>query len=181
MELPELIELFRGPLIGLIASWGVPWTDATEIAQDSFAEAWLCRESCWGDWSDSELFGRFLRGIAKNRFRNWRRSKIRRLQLHRLAETSELELAGQSRDIKADPRMDALRLAIDRLPIRYRQVILMHYLDDSSVREVAALLSVSIKTVEGRLYQARRSLKRQLSDAGFSIADMKGMLLCLLS
>ena len=78
MDLTQLIELYRGPLIGLIASWGAPWVDAKEIAQDSFAEAYLKRESCRGDWKQPEVFGAWLRGVARNRYRNWARSRKRR-------------------------------------------------------------------------------------------------------
>ena len=74
MDLTALIESYRGPLVGLIASWGAPWSDAAEIAQDSFSEAWLKRESCRGDWTDSEVFARWLRGVVRNRYRNWARS-----------------------------------------------------------------------------------------------------------
>jgi RNA polymerase sigma-70 factor (ECF subfamily) len=41
MDLTRFINAYRGPLIGLIASWGAPWADAAEIAQDSFVEAWI--------------------------------------------------------------------------------------------------------------------------------------------
>ena len=66
MDLSQLIDIYRGPLLGLIASWGVPWVDAMEIAQDSFAEAYLNRESCRGDWEQPEVFGRWFRGVARN-------------------------------------------------------------------------------------------------------------------
>ena len=78
MDLTELINAYRGPLIGLIASWGVPWGEAVELAQESFAEAWLRRSSCRGDWADAEVPGRWLRGVARNRYRNWARSRGRR-------------------------------------------------------------------------------------------------------
>ena len=57
---------------------GAPWADAIEIAQDSFSDAWLNRESCRGDWNDPDVFGRWLRGVALNRYRNWSRSRWRR-------------------------------------------------------------------------------------------------------
>jgi len=40
----------------------------------------------------------------------------------------------------------------------------MHYLEETSVKEVASLLSLPAKTVEGRLYQARRALFRMLNN-----------------
>ncbi len=39
---------------------------------------------------------------------------------------------------------------------------MMHYLDETSVADVATLLSITVKTVEGRLYQARKTLRKQM-------------------
>src|SRR5580698_6042297 len=89
MDLTAFINAYRGPLIGLLASWGAPWADAIEIAQDSFSEAWLRRESCRGNWQDPDVFGGWLRGVAHNTFRNWRRSRSR----HRLRFTTHSPVA----------------------------------------------------------------------------------------
>jgi RNA polymerase sigma-70 factor (ECF subfamily) len=177
MDLTALINTYRGPLIGLIASWGAPWGDAIEIAQDSFSDAWLKRESCRGDWNDPEVFGRWLRGVALNRYRNWSRSRWRRrLRIATLAP-ADLEFAGAASDSQPSDKLEALRRAIERLPARQRQVVLMHYLEETSVNKVASLLSVTAKTVEGRLYQARRTLHRLL-DAS-STSQIGKLLLCL--
>ena len=64
----------------------------------------------------------------------------------------------------ASDQVQLLQKAIERLPAQQRQVVLMHYLDETSVHQMAVLLSVSAKTVEGRLYQARRSLRRMLDN-----------------
>jgi RNA polymerase sigma-70 factor (ECF subfamily) len=71
-----------------------------------------------------------------------------------------------------------LREAIERLPSKQRQVVLMHYLEETSVNEVATLLAVSAKTVEGRLYQARKELRRLLENKP-AARQMGRMLLCL--
>ena len=177
MDLTALINTYRGPLIGLIASWGAPWGDAIEIAQDSFSDAWLKRESCRGDWSEPEVFGRWLRGVALNRYRNWSRSRWRRrLRIVTLAP-ADLEFAGAPSDPEPSEQAEALRRAIERLPTKQRQVVLMHYLEETSVSKVAALLSVTEKTVEGRLYQARRRLHRMLDDP--SASQTGKMILCL--
>jgi RNA polymerase sigma-70 factor, ECF subfamily len=178
LDLNAFINAYRGPLIGLIASWGAPWSDATEIAQDSFSEAWLSRESCRGDWKDAEVFGRWLRGVALNQYRNWARSRWRRrMRMVELAPAI-LEQAVSPSDPKSSKHLEALRRAIERLPTKQRQVVLMHYLEETSVKEVATLLAVSAKTVEGRLYQARRSLRRLLGD-DLSASTIGRMLLCL--
>ena len=54
----------------------------------------------------------------------------------------------------------------------------MHYLEQTSVKQVAALLSTRPKTVEGRLYQARRALRRILEET-VSDTQIGKMMLCL--
>lgn len=178
MDLSHLINVYRGPLIGLIASWGTPWGDAKEIAQDSFAEAYLKRESCRGDWTQPEVFGAWLRGIARNRQRNWARSRKRKRAHFTSVEPEVLESVAAPSVPPSSPELEKLRAAIDRLPSRQRQVVLMHYLEETSIKEVATLLSLNPKTVEGRLYQARRTLRRML-DKKVSPTQIRKMLLCL--
>ncbi len=178
MDLTAFINTYRGPLIGLIASWGAPWTDAVEIAQDSFSAAWLNRESCRGNWTQPDVFGRWLRGIALNQYRTWARDRRRR-RIRFVALTPELnEPVAARSDPEPPEHLQALRQAIERLPAKQRQVVLMHYLEETSVKQVADLLSVNAKTVEGRLFQARRTLRRLLDDQS-SAASIVRMLLCL--
>lgn len=178
MDLTAFINAYRGPLMGLIASWGAPWTDAAEIAQDSFSEAWINRAACLGDWDDPEFLGRWLRGVALNQYRNWARRKRQRQNRVTTTDPTLLQETALAPDAVSDEHLDALRQAIQRLPTAQREVVLMHYLEESSVKEVAQLLSVPIKTVEGRLYQARLSLKRLLGE-GVSTSQIVRMLLCL--
>ncbi len=181
MDLTGLISAYRGPLIGLLASWGVPWGDAVEIAQDSFASAWLNRSSCRGDWADPEVFGRWLRGVARNRYRNWARSRGRRRARFASLDPATLEAVVAPSSTSSEPNdlVESLRRAIARLPAPQRQVVLMHYLEETSVVEVAALLVITPKAVEGRLYQARRTLRRLLDHSPSASSKIGGLLLCL--
>ncbi|WP_218931962.1 RNA polymerase sigma factor [Adhaeretor mobilis] len=163
MELDEAIVRFRGPLVGLVASWGVPFHDAVEIAEDSFADAHINRDACRGDLKEPSVYGRWLRGVARNHFRNWLRSHKRRDRRVVYVEPSTLEDVEAPLGTEDDIRVGRLREAIDHLPEKQRCVVLMHYLEETSVRDVAMLLSVTPKAVEGRLYQARKSLARMLS------------------
>src|SRR4029453_13572276 len=116
MDLTAFVNAYRGPLIGLLASWGAPWGDAIEIAQDSFSEAWLLRESCRGDWKDPEAFGRWLRGVALNQSRNWTRSRWRRRGPTGELDRSMLEQAAITSDPETAEHLEALQQAIERLP-----------------------------------------------------------------
>jgi len=54
----------------------------------------------------------------------------------------------------------------------------MHYLEETQVKEIAVLLGTTTKTIEGRLYQARRKL-RQLLESKSSSHDIGSLLLWL--
>lgn len=148
------IEQFRGPLVGLLASWGRDWRGAEELAQDCFAEAWLARERFVGNPDSLAAVGPWLRGIA--------------FRLHAANQRRETARSAGALDVEPaappvgedDERREGLARAFAKLPAPQQTVLRMHYLEESSAAEVAALLGLSAKAVEDRLYQARRALRQ---------------------
>ena len=168
-------DRFRGPVIGLVASWGPPWGEAIEIAQDAFAKAYLSRERCYADWKEPEVFGPWVRGFARNEFRNWKKRAARS------ARVVPLESAPEPGTLEeAEPEhVEALRAAIRQLPVKHREVVLMRYYDDASLADIAALVGTSVRGIEGRLHQARKKLARALERRGTPRAATIGVLACL--
>jgi len=154
--LEQWIARFRGPLTGLLASWGSDWGAAEELAMDTFAEAWLSRDRLRGRQRDSNVVGPWLRGIAANLHRS-RQRKLRRRRQEPLPDDGVVALTAAETD--TEERLDLLRRAFARLRPDQQTVLRMFYLDEASTREVAALLALTEKAVEGRLYQARRALR----------------------
>lgn len=166
IDLERWIRAFRGPLIGLLASWGADWRAAEELAQETFAEAWLARARFRADPSDLPAVGAWLRGIA-----------------FRLACAAQRRSDGRTRPLAAEPvapESDApeddekralLAAAFARLSSQHQTVLRMHYLEETSAREVAALLGLSPKAVEDRLYQARKELRARVERAARSAAQ----------
>jgi RNA polymerase sigma-70 factor (ECF subfamily) len=56
-----------------------------------------------------------------------------------------------------------VRQAIDQLPNNLREVLILRGVDEVSQAETAAILQVSEKTVETRLYRARTKLRELLA------------------
>ena len=152
------ISTFRGPLTGLLVSWGASWRDAAELAQDVFAESFTAFARFRGDPDDEGAVGAWLRGIAFRLFSEWQR---RRRRAGRPLEESPEPAVDESSEVSEDRRR-VVRAAIERLPRKFRTVIWMRYLDASPVRRVAALLGETEKTIERRLAKARQELKRIL-------------------
>jgi RNA polymerase sigma factor (sigma-70 family) len=150
--LEQWLALFRAPLTGLIASWGADWAAAEELAQDTFAEAWLSRARLRGDPADGRSVGPWLRGIAHH-LHLARRRHDRRRRLQSLPDELPSPMP------ESDERLEVLRAAFARLRDEHQTILRMFYLDETSTREVAALLDLTPKAVESQLYVARRALR----------------------
>jgi RNA polymerase sigma-70 factor (ECF subfamily) len=155
-DLERWTAAFRGPLVGLLASWGRDWRAADELAQDCFAEAWMARERFVGDPRSLDAAGAWLRGIAfRLHAASGRREAVR--------ATAPFESEPASKPTtEAYERRESLSRAFEQLSGEHQLVLRMHYLEGTSAREVAALLGLTAKAVEGRLFQARRALRKIL-------------------
>ncbi len=151
-DLERWISQFRGPLVGFLASRCSSWADAEEVAMDTFAEAWLGRSRMRAAIDDLAGVGAFLRGIANNLLL----ARQRQRQRGPRPLVDDVPAAPGAVD---DDRIDSLRRAFPELRPELQEVLRMHYLEATSAREVAALLGTTPKTIENRLYQARRALR----------------------
>jgi len=57
---------------------------------------------------------------------------------------------------------DFVRREIDRLPEKFKSVILLYQFQEMSYREIAQILVITEKAVERRLYQAKELLRKKL-------------------
>jgi RNA polymerase sigma factor (sigma-70 family) len=58
--------------------------------------------------------------------------------------------------------IDAVRCAIEQLPVIFREVILLCDVEDASYKEIADILSIPIGTVMSRLARARQQVRESL-------------------
>ena len=57
-----------------------------------------------------------------------------------------------------------MRQAVERLPERQRVIVLLYYMEELSVAQIAEVVKIPEGTVKSRLYQARKTLQRELED-----------------
>lgn len=63
----------------------------------------------------------------------------------------------------ADESRKLVRMALDRLPHRDAEILLLKYTEDWSYHEIAAHLGIGHSAVEARLHRARRRLRTELA------------------
>jgi RNA polymerase sigma-70 factor (ECF subfamily) len=135
--------------------------DAEDVAQEAFTKA----------------YRRFWQLRDRERFRAWLvrttwRTALDRQRANRRRDAREAAVgapgpttAGEAfrRSGRVQDRAAELWAAIDRLPEKLREAIVLANIEGHDVRQVATLLGVPEGTVKSRLFLARRRLKEALA------------------
>jgi RNA polymerase sigma factor (sigma-70 family) len=88
--------------------------------------------------------------------RNWALTQLRKT--HRgTARQAEVAIAAVERDVTLDQ-------AVATLPVRVREVIVLHYLVDLTHAEIARTLRVPEGTVKSRLNRGLTALRKEVGD-----------------
>jgi RNA polymerase sigma-70 factor, ECF subfamily len=127
--------------------------DAQDVVQEAFARA-LVR---WQRLHAYDLPAAWVRRVAFH------------LALHGLRRARRtLGLGGRPGLSSEPPQLAADQLelvdALGRLPLRYRQVLALHYLADLPVEQIARDLALPVGTIKSRLARARHHLVAQLTE-----------------
>ena len=78
-----------------------------------------------------------------------------------LAGGTELTDSIETEVLRAEERRQVQR-AVDTLPEKYRVVVLLYYMEELPLAQIASLLHIPSGTVKSRLHQARKLLRQQL-------------------
>jgi RNA polymerase sigma-70 factor (ECF subfamily) len=151
----RLVADQAGPVQRLVARL-LGWeSDCEDVVQEVFMAAWESANRFRGQ----STIQTWLFSIAINQCRRQRRKRGRRKQIwQRLVEQ---DAAHRHRPVMATPgiTLNAIHAAVNRLPHRDREVIVLCTLEGNSADEAARLLGVRKNTVEVRLHRARQKLK----------------------
>ena len=135
------------------------------IADDAAQEAFVRAYGFLHRFRPGAPFRPWLLAVVANVARNQRRSTHRWTRaLHESGERGRPARAAPSAEDEAIARHghDAVRTALDALPLRYRDVVACRYLLDLSEDETARVLGLPRGTVKSRLSRALDRLERQL-------------------
>jgi RNA polymerase sigma-70 factor, ECF subfamily len=130
--------------------------DAEDAVQEAFARASVR----WQRLRDYDHPEAWVRRVALNLAASSLRHTRRKLAAYRrVGVPPPAPPPGEDRVMLAQ--------ALGRLRRRHREVLVLHYLAELSVEEMARVLRIPVGTVKGRLFRARAALEREL-DGAFS-------------
>ena len=156
-----LLKRYQLPLYVYVFELAHNEQASLDIVQETFVNAVRHLDSLHED----EKFGSWLFGIAHQKcIQQWRRQ-------NRDAELQE-ELADAPADandtplellIREEQEAEFMKL-LDQLPTPQRSVLLLHFVEDFSLEEIAAITGAQLGTVKSRMHYAKRALRKLLEE-----------------
>lgn len=173
--LDELMERHQEPLFRFIRGYVMNDADATDLTQETFVRAYFNIER----FKPTAKFATWLYRIAVNLCRDHAKSRrTRDAALTDSLSTQEGVNGGWERELPAvgktpaealvtNEKMRALNSALAQLPHDLRAALSLNVFGQRSHQECAELLATTPKTIETRVYRARKLLLALMTKAGF--------------
>lgn len=161
--LMDLLQTNLGPLkryVGAVLRYS---PDVDDVMQQVALKAYVHLDQ----FRFEANFGTWLRSIALNEIRQLQRERWRA----RAVEGMKLEEVADGREsvqtlCERKQTAQAVHRAIQRLPAKYSAVVMLRYLNDMNLTDIAERLSISVGAVKSRLRRARLHLARDLRQIG---------------
>ena len=112
---------------------------------------------------DDGKFGGWLFRIAHQKcVQQWRRQgREAELREELLPESETSSPAPLDLLLREEQEAEFMKL-LDKLPLAQRAALLLHYIEDFSLEEIARITETQVGTVKSRLHYAKRALKKLL-------------------
>jgi len=136
--------------------------EAEDALQSALASTWMARAKL----DPAKPVAAYLTTVTLNKCRD----QLRRRKAARLmglgAFDPDMSVASNAPDVVSEiadrQALEEVSRAIEHLPIRLREALVLVVIDERSQREAAELLGVTEKTIETRVYRARQRLREKL-------------------
>lgn len=162
------VDRYKDKVFNLVYRFTGDYSETEDICQEIFITVYKKLPSFKADARVST----WLYKVASNKCIDWYRSKKRKNFFTFFGGTGQID------DVKADTpapqeiyilneEQKTLQNAVNKLDEKYRIVVVMFYYQHLSYRDIAEILELSVRTVETRLYRAKKILKSYLVLDGY--------------
>lgn len=124
--------------------------DCKDAVQEAVAKAWAARHRL----RDESLFATWFTRILIHECRNIQRKGNKYVLLPEVTPTEATEPFARS---------DAWEV-LDALPDKLRLPLVLHHMEGYSMQEISIMLRLPQSTIRGRLYQARKAMRMELTE-----------------
>jgi RNA polymerase sigma-70 factor (ECF subfamily) len=174
--LDELIEQYQHSLMRYLTAL----VGRHDVAEDIFQETWMRVLERGHQYRDNGPFSAWLFTIARNRALDFFRRRAH-VSLDGLLQPEDdslpLQIAAQMpsqlEQLRELERCAAMDEVLDKLNPIHREVLVLHFYEDLTMREIAEVTGIPMPTVKSRLYRAITSfegaVKKQIVRAAGSL------------
>lgn len=153
-KLEELYREFEVPLYNFALRWTFNESLSEEFVQESFMKIWKDREDIRIETVKSLLF-RIVQSMCINHFN--REKVYNRIQKFDILST--LFTRSFEDEVLIKKELQTLKEGLEKVPFKYRQVLLLSYFGEFSYCEMATILKIKEGTVASRKNRAIEMLK----------------------
>ena len=154
-SLRELFEAHADDLLSITYAYVKDWQVAEDIVQDVFLSHWNKREAFRGESALKTYLTRIAINRSKDYLKSWR------YRTHTF--TNEFFTAVYPRKrLEKNEELVTIGQAVLQLPIELREVIILYFYKECTVKEISELIGLSETSIRNRLAKAKAKLKQQL-------------------
>jgi len=169
-QLEELFTVYGSKIYGLALRCGL----APKEAEDGVQEVFLKVQRRISTFRGEAALSTWMYQVALNTLRDYRRKVVRQTRSTPMSLISDQPAdptfagacATPDEEASISERRQIVRDALDNLPPKFREVLILRELESMSYRDVARVLNVKQGTVESRIFRARERLAAELKRLG---------------
>jgi RNA polymerase sigma-70 factor, ECF subfamily len=134
-----------------------------QTSLDLVQETFIAAAKHIGSLREDEKFGSWLFGIAHQKcLLQWRKKGGKELLLDEIPDSpDESQDSPDNWLIRCEQEAEFMNL-LDQLPLPQRSVLLLYFMEDFSLEEIARITETQLGTVKSRLHYAKKSLRKLL-------------------
>ncbi len=134
-----------------------------QTSLDLVQETFIAAVRHIGGLRDGAKFGSWLFGIAHQKCaQRWRKQNREEILREEIAESpDEFENSPDDLLIRQEQETEFMEL-LNQLPLPQRSVLLLHFVEDFSLEEIARITGTQLGTVKSRLHYAKKALRKLL-------------------
>ncbi len=138
------------------------WAEAEDVAQEAMMRLWrIAPEWRQGEAKVTTWLYRVVTNLATDRLRK-RKGYRQGIGLEEAPEVADAAPDVEARMMDGD-RAEALQAALDQLPERQRQAVVLRHIEGLSNPEIAAVLEIGVEAVESLTARGKRALAAALA------------------
>src|SRR5271155_5435506 len=132
-----------------------------QTSLDIVQETFIAAVKHIGGLRDDEKFGSWLFGIAHQKcIQRWRKQSGKEILFDEIPESpDESENSPDDLLVRQEQEAEFMNL-LNQLPLPQRSVLLLHFVEDFSLEEIARITETQLGTVKSRLHYAKKSLRK---------------------